>query len=294
MARQLKARKPDAGKVSKPKFLIFGPPGVGKTWQALAFPKVYYIDTEGGADLAHYQKRLAEGGGVYFGKEEGSQDFRTVINEIQTLATVQHDFLTLVIDSFSKLYNIAAAYAEERVGNDFGKDKKEAQKPTRQLMLWLERLDMNVVLICHEKEKWERVTTAGGGKELVSGGKTFDGYDKMEYDFHLALRIERGKASVVKTRFEGFPKDHTFPWSFEEFAKRAGSAVMLAPPKQIVLPTPEQLAEISRLCDLLKVEEGWTEKVFTKAGVGSWAEMDADKVQACIDTLQAKVKGEDK
>src|SRR5688572_1213897 len=165
MAKQLRARKPDAGSITKPKILIFGPPNVGKTWVSLDFPSVYYIDTEGGASLPQYQAKLEKAGGVYMGKEEGSQDFTTVINEIQTLATVKHDYLTSVIDSFSKLYNVAATIAEQKVGNDFGKDKKEAQKPTRQLLMWLERIDMNVVLICHAKEKWAR-----HGKELVSEG----------------------------------------------------------------------------------------------------------------------------
>jgi hypothetical protein len=285
MARQLKARKPDAGQVTKPKVLIYGPPGVGKTTVSLDFPQVYFIDTEGGASLPAYQRKLADSGGVYFGKEEGSQDFGTVINEIQTLATVEHPYLTLVIDSFSKLYNLAAAQAELTVGNDFGKDKKEAQRPTRQLMSWLERLDMNVVLICHAKDKWERK-----GGQLVSTGQTFDGWDKMEYDFHLALYIDRGGARVSKTRLEGFPRDATFPWSFAEFEKRAGGAVMLRPPKPVVVAGPEQVAEITRLLGLVKMPEGWEEKVLNKAGVTSWAEMEADKCQACIDKLLESLK----
>ena len=62
---RLKAVAPKAAEPSKPKVLIFGKPGVGKTWQALDFPSVYYIDTEGGADLAHYTDKLERSGGVY-------------------------------------------------------------------------------------------------------------------------------------------------------------------------------------------------------------------------------------
>jgi hypothetical protein len=65
---KLKAVAPKAAEPSKPKMLIFGKPGVGKTWTSLDFPNVYYVDTEGGADLAHYTDKLEKSGGVYFGK----------------------------------------------------------------------------------------------------------------------------------------------------------------------------------------------------------------------------------
>ena len=127
----LRAKKPELVEASKPKFLISGKSGVGKTMFALSFPKVYYIDTEGGAVRAQYKEKLIASGGAYLGKEEGSQDFQVVIDEIKTLATTKHDFNTLVIDSFSFLYNLAAAKAEEKSGSDFGKDKKEAKPKAR-------------------------------------------------------------------------------------------------------------------------------------------------------------------
>lgn len=284
MARQLKARKPNDGIQTKPKVIIFGPPGVGKTWVSLDFPKVYFIDTEGGATLPQYQAKLAKSNGVYLGREDGSADFATVIEEIKTLATVQHEYLTLVIDSFSKLYNIASAMAEERVGSDFGKDRKEANKPTRQLMLWLDRLDMNVVLICHAKEKWSKL-----GGNLISEGQTFDGFEKMEYDLHLCLNITREGARVNKSRLEGFPRDSRFPWSFAEFEKRVGDGVMLRPVKQVSVATPEQVSEVKRLLAVVKMEPEWEGKVLSKAGVGGWDEMDSEKILACIGMLKLRV-----
>ena len=70
----LKAKQPEEVKVSKPKFMIYGESGVGKTFFALDFPKPYLIDTEGGAVREQYQAKLKTVGGAYFGKEEGSQD----------------------------------------------------------------------------------------------------------------------------------------------------------------------------------------------------------------------------
>lgn len=171
----LKAVKPEVVKPSKPKFMISGKSGVGKTLFAISFEKPYFIDSEGGAVREQYMDRLLRAEGAYFGKEQGSQDFHMVIEEIKTLATSKHNYKTLVIDSFSKLYNMAAAIAEESVGNDYGRDKKEANKPTRQLIRWLEKIDMTVILICHQKEKWERK-----GKEIINVGSTFDGWEKLE------------------------------------------------------------------------------------------------------------------
>ena len=100
----LKAKQPEAVKVSKPKFLISGESGVGKTFFALDFPKPYLIDTESGATRPQYQEKLKKSKGVYFGKDEGSQDFNIVIEEIKELAKTKHEYKTLIIDSFSYLY----------------------------------------------------------------------------------------------------------------------------------------------------------------------------------------------
>ena len=50
---KLKAKDPVLAEPSRLKLQIFGPPGVGKTWGVLEWPACYYIDTEGGANLAH-------------------------------------------------------------------------------------------------------------------------------------------------------------------------------------------------------------------------------------------------
>lgn len=292
MARQLKGKKPEAIVARKPKVILFGAPGTGKTWTSIEFPKVYYVACEDGATQPHYRKKLVNAGGLYFGKEEGSQDFKAVIDEMITLATIEHDYRTLVIDSFSKLYNIAASMAEAKVGSDFGKDKKEAQKPTKQLMMWLERLDMNVVLICHAKDSWKRE-----GGQLVNLGATFDGWDKMEYDLDLVLEIQKqarypSLAVVRKSRMEGFPMFTNFPWEFAEFAKRAGEETMRHAPKAFKVASPEQVAEVRRLVTLLKLDGSeWIDRVFAKAGIDAWSEMDEDRIGKVIAKLNDDIRG---
>src|SRR5262245_54048382 len=152
MTTKLKARAPEDVKHGRIKGGVFGKGGAGKTWLALSFPRVYYIDTEGGADLPQYMERLKESGGVYFGRREGSTDAREVLAQVKALATEKHEYKTLVIDSISKLQNTMFAVEEERLGdkNAFGAYKKPAISFQRQLMTWLDRLDMNVWLIAHE------------------------------------------------------------------------------------------------------------------------------------------------
>jgi hypothetical protein len=286
---KLRAIDPKAAEPSKPKVLVFGKPGVGKTWTALDFPAVYYVDPEGGADMSHYTDKLMASGGRYFGKEQGSQDFDTVIGQVEALATEEHEYKTLVIDSISKLYNIAAAEAAERGGDDFGRDKKEANKPMRRLLNWLNRVDMNVILIAHEKPLW-----GGSGSDRSVIGETFDCWDKLEYELHLCLQITKQatsrKAKVKKSRLVGFPDAEMFDWSFDEFSKRYGADVIGRPTKAIVLATPDQAAEAKRLVELLKVSPEDMGKLFTKYSVLSLEEMDTETIEKVITGLRAKLK----
>lgn len=286
---KLGAVDPKAAEPSRPKITVFGKPGVGKTWGALDFPSVYYIDTESGADLAHYTDKLKKAGGVYFGREQGSQDFSTVIEQVKALATEKHPYKTLVIDSLSKIYNLEVTKEAERLGEKdaFGASKKPAVRMSANLIRWLDKLDMNVILICHEKPEWSK------GEQI---GYIPDAHEKLEYELHLCLRIvkegEGRKAYIKKSRLSEFPDSSRFDWSYAEFVKKFGAAKMEAQAKQIVLASIEQVTELNRLLDTVKLPEGETEKWLKKANVEIFSEMDADKIQKCIDSLNAKLKGE--
>jgi hypothetical protein len=282
----LKAKNPETVLASKPKFLISGESGVGKTFFSLSFPRPYLIDTEGGATREQYQNKLKASNGAYFGKDEGSQDFNAVIEEVKELATTKHDYKTLIIDSFSYLYILEAAEAELKGGSEFGRDKKEANKPTRQLMRWLEKLDMNVILICHSKGKWGRK-----GKDIYQDGTTFDGYDKLEYILDLWIEIARGGKTflVKKSRIDSLPQDASFPLSYEKFAEVYGNAVIEAKSTPAVLATKNQVDHIKKLIELLNITPEQIEKWMKKVDVEEWEEMTEKQIAGLIETLNKKV-----
>lgn len=291
MARTLGGRDPKAAKPTKPKIVVFGKPGVGKTWASIDFPSVFYIDTEGGANREHYTDKLKTAGARYFGPEDGSLDFDAVVEQIITLATIQHTYRTVVIDSFSKLYNATAAMAAERLslkdgkaGDEFGRDKKEANKPTRKLINWITKLDMNVILICHEKTLW------ANGEQV---GVTPDMWDKIEYELDLVLSVTKQgssrKARVTKTRIEQFPDGTIFDWSFKEFAARYGQDIIEAAVTPISSASSDQVNQLKTLVELLRVTPDIIEKWLTKAGVDGFEEMDSETIQKCIDFLKNKL-----
>jgi hypothetical protein len=292
---KLLAVQPDEIEPKKPKVLVFGPPGVGKTWAALDFPGVYYIDTEGGADLAHYRTKLKNAGGMYFGPDQGSLDFEAVIGQVQALATEQHPYKTIVFDSITKLFNTAITDESERLGDKdaFGASKKAPVRQMARLVRWVNKADMNAVFIAHEKPLWGK--DEKGNREEI--GKTFDGWEKLEYDLHFVLRISKigsgttaiRHANVGKSRLTGFPEGARFDWSYAEFAARYGRDVIEREVKQIVVASEEQIAEVRRLLEIVKLPDGTIGKWFTAAGVEDWAEMDSDKINACINSLKGKL-----
>lgn len=289
---KLKAKNPLTVEPTKPKFVIYSASGVGKTWFGLSFPKVYYIDTEGGASRAHYMERLSKAGGQYLGVEEGALDFEVVIEQMKALATENHGFKTVVIDSISKLFNSAIASEAERLGdkNVFGADKKPAIAYMRRLIACLGRLDMNVILIAHEKVEWGQ-DAKGDRVEL---GKVPDCWDKLIYELDLAFHCQKRGASrvavVKKSRLLGFPEGESFPLEFSDFSERYGKDVIQKPASIIELAKSEQVAEINRLVDLLKLDKATTDKWLEKANAESFSEFNQEQAAKIIESLKSKIK----
>lgn len=291
----LKAKSPELIRPKKPHILLSGPSGSGKTSWTLSFPGLYMIDTEGGAENNQYKRRMIASGGVYMGHDEGSQDFDIVIDEIKSLTTEKHEFQACAIDSASYLYMMEASEAEERVGNDYSKDKKEANRPSRKLLRYLEHLDMTVILTAHSKDKWSRK-----GKELLNEGTTFDFFDKTDYLLDLWLEVYRsptpqgewkdGKLIVRKSRIESMPQGLIFDMNYEKFAELFGKEIVERKPIPIQLANKDQLNKINELIGIYNITIDMQAKVLKNFKAENWEELTSDQINKCIESLEKRRK----
>ena len=77
---------------------------------------------------------------------------------------------------------------------------------------------------------------------------------------------------------------------FSDFADRYGKDIIEKSSKQIKLATPEQVGEISRLVELLKIDSTTVEKWLEKANAETVAEFNETQASKIIESLKAKIK----
>lgn len=287
---KLKAKSPELVKPGKIKAVIYGASGVGKTTLALSFPTPYYFDVEGGAKGPQYRELLKKSGGAYMGPEDGTLSFDTLIDQMQALATEKHPYKTLIVDSLTKLFQTTIAQEAERLGDKdaFGASKKPAVAAMRRLVMWATRLDMNIWFVCHETAEWGLVN--GQRSEI---GRVADVWDKLIYELDLAVQaVKRGPsriAIVKKSRLTAFPDNEQFPLDYAEFAARHGKEVVESEGSVITLALPDQVAEVTKLMDLLKVDPADAQKWLDKANATSLAEMSSEHIAKLIEFLRKKL-----
>jgi hypothetical protein len=233
MARALRGKKPEE-RNPRLKLLLAGEAGVGKTVAAIQMPRPYIIDCEDGTP--HYTKQIEASGGLVF--QTNSVD--EVIEEVRTLMSTEHPYLTLVIDPFTAIYDTELDRAEKEVGNEFGRHYGVANKSMKRLYNLLTELDMNVIVTAHAKNEY--------GEAMKVVGKTFEGWKKLDYLFDLFLFLERDKAgarfaTVKKTRIEGFEDQSKFGWSYDALAERYGRDKIERKPVAVELPDPSLIAD---------------------------------------------------
>ena len=266
------------------KVLFYGSAGVGKTTAAIHFPKPYLIDTEKGATNDQYVNILKANGGVVFQTSE----FDELLKEAKSLLTEKHDYRTLIIDPLTTLYNDLLDKAAIQVGTEFGRHYGEANKKMKHLLNILLRLDMNVIITAHAKTEY--------GANLSVLGQTYDCYKKLDYLFDLVFEIQKRAKDrigvVKKSRIKAFPDMEQFPFSYEEIAKRYGKEILERDAKPEILSTPEQVAELNRLIDLLKITEEVQQKWLTKAKADNFMEMNEEDITKCINFLKEQIQGD--
>ncbi len=278
----LRAKKPELIE-KRLKALFYGAAGVGKTTACISFPKPYLIDTEKGATNDQYVKILKENGGAVF----QTNDFDELLTEVKALLTEKHEYKTLIIDPLTTLYNDLLDKSALEVGTEFGKHYGHANKKMKHLLNLLLRLDLNILITCHSKNEY--------GQNLAVLGQTYDGYKKLDYLFDLVFEIQkRGKDRVgiiKKSRIENFPDGETFPFCYEEIAERYGRTILEKEAFPQTLATNEQIQEITRLIELMKVPEEVIDKWLKKSESACFEEMPFDVIDKCIIHLKNEIEG---
>lgn len=276
------------GKTPRPqdkrlKLLMFGTAGSGKTTACLQMYKPFIIDCERGTD--NYAEQIQDVGGVVY----NTVDIFDLIDEVRTLLTTKHEYLTLVIDSITTIYADLLEKMEAKVGSEFGRHYGEANKVMRTLMNLLARLDMNIIVTAHSKPVY------GGNLEVT--GRTFDGWKNLDYAFDLVLELKRATptkrhARVVKTRIKGFPDGETFEWGISSIAERYGMAELVREVVVVETATTEQVSRVNTLLGLIERGNEFLVKCLTKANVDLVTDLSVEQADKMIQHLEKVTIGD--
>jgi hypothetical protein len=145
---------------------------------------------------------------------------------------------------------------------------------------------MNVIVTAHQKDVY--------GSNSSKVGVAPDSMKGDSYFFDNVIRLEkRGKERIAvmeKERAEigknKFPEE--FPWTYENFCKFYGAKVLERAAQAVKMATPAQVQQITKLLEVVKVDDDWQEKCFIKADVDAWREMTEPQIIKCIEYCQKK------
>lgn len=280
----LKFKKPEVIP-QRLKAMLYGEMGTGKSTCACQFPKTAFIDTEDTTSKKRYAEMIINNGGAVLATGE----FDEILEQVKALMTKEHDFRTLVIDSCTIPYDNLVLECERTHGNEFGRHIVAANKKMKQLVSLLLKIDMNVVITAQAKKEY--------GANMSVIGQTYSGYNRLGYMFDLVfetqIRGDKFYAVTRKTRLDEFPMNESFIFNYDEIIKRYGGGIL---EKAVVLETlasEDQIKEMKRLVNLLKIPEDMQEKIKDKANAESWEDMNTSAIQKAIDYFKKQITGEE-
>ena len=295
LAKRVQKKKQADGPPPRLKLLLFGATGVGKTTSSI-WPDSYFIDTERGTD--HYGKLLADRNCAVV----QTTDLLEASTHLERLADGDHDFKTTVVDPVTAFYDDSqnrwtdrytafhTAKEEDMKASmqDFGPSFwGKVKREQKQFIALLKRLDMNVIVTAHEKDKY----APGQGLQII--GQTYDGLKGLDYLFDVVLRLtlrgDKRVALTLKDRTHKFPE--SFEYKYDTILELWGEG-LTRKAATVPMATPEQVTEVEALLKTIKVGDDWVSSVFRKAEVDAWGELDQDQIGKCITLLRKRLPKE--
>lgn len=283
----LKFKKPEL-KMRKVKAMIYGKMNTGKSTIACSFPNSLYIDPEDTLSKPKYAAMLIKNNS----QGVNSSDFYDILDTVKSLKYCSTyngiEVKNLIVDNAGMIYENLVNDCERKVGSDFGRHISMAKNKFKYFIEILLSLDLNIIITCQEKTEY--------GPNMTVVGSTYNGYDRLGYIFDLVFELQQhGKEFVSitrKTRLDEFPSNEKLNLSYSLFSERIGKDVLESVPKIITICTDNQVSELLKLIDVMKIPKETYEKWIEKANCENFEEMSHETMQKCIDHLKSKIKGE--
>lgn len=220
MTINLKELKP-IKKYDPPKVVIYGTSGIGKTTLACQFPNPIVMDVEGGLDGIEVARVAVK-------------TYADMLNLIRELATQEHDFQAIVVDSIDWAESLvhtetAIVYGKDEASSrrykniediPYGKGYLRAESIWDELLGALsylcEKRRMSVVLVAHSRlEKFSDPSTAT--------------YDRYGLDLHVraASRINEWADAVLFANRQVYTKEESIGFNKTKTRGVAGDRVLI-------------------------------------------------------------------
>lgn len=253
------------GRVRKPVTVcVWGVPGVGKTTFAASAPSPLICCLEPGADRLDVAKLPAP------------SDWESFVGDLRELATTEHEFKSLAIDTLDALEVLAVQYVCQKGGKSTLADfswgagyallVQEWRLFLRALEVLRDRKGMNIILIAHEHRKpfsdpelgsYEMYRPKLQDKVWALTNEWCDAVLFAQYDQALlekegqksraivsgrrVLRTQRGTGFVAKNRYD-LPATIDLDWkTFEQAAQPIPVEVLRKELDEVLAVAPEEL-----------------------------------------------------